>query len=231
MDLEAEYWKDRKQIRENLDMSQTTLCMFRKYLFPKSRINSSSCKTKSVLPSFGAGAGYIHRPPTLLERSILPAIRSSDSPDSIESSSSPSQAQLTIFYAGVINVYDNVPVDKAQAIMLLAGESSLSKPTHLPNSSETTKSVVLPRSNSFRSSQSELPIARKTSLQHFLERRRHRITSKSPYSNIDSDEKRKTSKSPYSNKNSDDKERENKHSEGDYILTTFQGIVNIHGLS
>nr|QTY21848.1 putative jasmonate ZIM domain protein 1 [Calohypnum plumiforme] len=36
----------------------------------------------------------------------------------------PSTTQLTIFYAGMVNVYNDVPFDKAQAIMLLAGSGN-----------------------------------------------------------------------------------------------------------
>ncbi|XP_020082227.1 protein TIFY 6a [Ananas comosus] len=35
-----------------------------------------------------------------------------------------SLAQLTIFYAGVVNVFDNVPLDKAQELMLFASKAS-----------------------------------------------------------------------------------------------------------
>ncbi|KAJ0981296.1 hypothetical protein J5N97_009551 [Dioscorea zingiberensis] len=36
----------------------------------------------------------------------------------------PTTAQLTIFYGGTVNVYDDVPLDKAQAIMFLASSGS-----------------------------------------------------------------------------------------------------------
>uniref|UniRef100_A0A0D6R1C3 Tify domain-containing protein n=1 Tax=Araucaria cunninghamii TaxID=56994 RepID=A0A0D6R1C3_ARACU len=44
----------------------------------------------------------------------------------------PSCAQLTIFYAGTVNVYDDVPADKAQGLMLLAASARSTKTTNLP---------------------------------------------------------------------------------------------------
>jgi hypothetical protein len=39
-------------------------------------------------------------------------------------------AQLTIFYAGVVNVYDDISLEKAQAIMMLAGNANSRSSTH-----------------------------------------------------------------------------------------------------
>ncbi|KAJ7968003.1 Tify [Quillaja saponaria] len=107
------------------------------------------------------------------------------------SESENSTAQLTIFYAGVINVFDNVSFDKAQAIMLLAGENSLSKPavTEIPKGevkSPPHQSSLTP----VRKLKAGLPVARRYSLQCFLEKRRKRIVNKSPYAPLNPKDKK-----------------------------------------
>ncbi|OIT21055.1 PREDICTED: protein TIFY 6B-like [Nicotiana attenuata] len=55
-------------------------------------------------------------------------------------------AQLTIFYAGSVSVYDNISPEKAQAIMLLAGNA---QPAGIPSTTSTASPVQrIPKSSS-----------------------------------------------------------------------------------
>ncbi|KAA8536576.1 hypothetical protein F0562_029054 [Nyssa sinensis] len=163
--------------------------LFRKYLFTKSQHNigktnaeeSQAIRKAPPRPLIPPKCGGGFRPTSNLERVLLPEIKN-DAVFQTSSGDKGSTAQLTIFYSGNINVYDNVPIDKAQAIMLLAGGSSFAAPvvTKLP---DNDLKKPLQRSNlpSVCKLQAELPIARKHSLQCFLKKRRDRIINKSPY--------------------------------------------------
>ncbi|KAK9055573.1 hypothetical protein SSX86_026657 [Deinandra increscens subsp. villosa] len=73
---------------------------------------------------------------------------------------------LTIFYNGQVMVFNDLAPEKVQEIMKLAEQ----KP---PNSDEPSKYTTV--------TASDLPIARKASLARFLEKRKDRITARSPY--------------------------------------------------
>lgn len=114
-----------------------------------------------------------------------------------------SRAQLTIFYGGTVNVYNDIPANKAQAILLIAGGGNYSNYPIIPvapngrESQITELKTLHPRMELSKGSQiqhapasckmyADLPLARKYSLQRFLEKRKDRLNAnaKSPYSTV-----------------------------------------------
>ncbi|CAF2338809.1 unnamed protein product [Brassica napus] len=111
--------------------------------------------------------------------------------------------QLTIFFGGKVRVFDGIPADKIQEIIRIAAAAAKSIETknsantspvaspalnRAPSLSSTSNAAASPAAQSFPvhpisfcRSAADLPIARRHSLQRFLEKRRDRLVSKNPY--------------------------------------------------
>ncbi|KQJ96453.1 protein TIFY 11e [Brachypodium distachyon] len=79
----------------------------------------------------------------------------------------PAQAQLTIFYGGRVVVLEDCPADKAAALVRLAAAAAAAAP-------EKKKKEL------------DLPVARKASLQQFMDKRKARLAARAkPYRRAD----------------------------------------------
>ncbi|KAJ1291865.1 hypothetical protein BS78_02G349100 [Paspalum vaginatum] len=109
--------------------------------------------------------------------------------------------QLTIFYGGKVLVFNDFPADKAKDLMQLASKGSPvvenvvlpqpSAPTAATDSAKVHKAMPAPvislpgvqadAQKPTRPNASDMPIARKASLHRFLEKRKDRLNTKTPY--------------------------------------------------
>lgn len=87
----------------------------------------------------------------------------------------PERAQLTIFYGGTMVVFDDFPAEKAEELMQLAGSCNPPAAPDVGGAAAVCQNALgqpcLP----------DMPIARKASLQRFLEKRKNRLAERDPY--------------------------------------------------
>ncbi|KAL1189064.1 Protein TIFY 3B [Cardamine amara subsp. amara] len=135
--------------------------------------------------------------------SIAAEARSTEMLSSESDASKVLPTQLTIFFGGSVTVLDGISAEKVQEILLIAAAAA-AKSTDTKNSTtvnpvpspalnrapsfSSTSTVASPavqsfpiQSISFCRSAADLPIARRHSLQRFLEKRRDRLVNKNPY--------------------------------------------------
>ncbi|CAL9150334.1 protein TIFY 10a-like [Musa acuminata AAA Group] len=103
-----------------------------------------------------------------------------------EESTKPSDAkeigkdQLTIFYGGQILVFDNFPADKAKDLLLMASKESIADPAADCTSNEPAVALQSSLPEPGQANSSDMPIARRNSLNRFLGKRKDRM-GQAPY--------------------------------------------------
>lgn len=142
---------------------------------------STSCVTTSMV-----------NPSVIQKNSFLPVAAGvyPSSPATSNATAVPGKqpcTQLTMFYAGTVNVYDNVPVEKAQVLMHLAASVRSTKMTNLPSRSSAmpmsiaTAGHAMPITSPFSSNQPNrvFPVTSQAPLQ-----KAHAIAQPNPYSAV-----------------------------------------------
>ncbi|XP_044960472.1 protein TIFY 11e-like [Hordeum vulgare subsp. vulgare] len=102
---------------------------------------------------------------------VLPLMPGAEMPaqDAHAAGPAPVNAQITIFYAGKVLVLDEVPADRAAELLRVAAASGTAR-------------------GSCEAADGDLPMARKASLQRFMEKRKGRLAARAvPYSRPECD--------------------------------------------
>ncbi|CAN6485532.1 unnamed protein product [Victoria cruziana] len=116
----------------------------------------------------------------------------------ISSDGPPGTSPLTIFYNGTVNVF-NVPSDTAEKLIKLAANGK-SMPADPPARSTPPGSAPAAHAdvgNTLNKLSQDLPIARRKSLQRFLEKRKDRLSSTLPYEEAADQQDKKSAGTPY----------------------------------
>ncbi|XP_062148281.1 protein TIFY 10A isoform X2 [Alnus glutinosa] len=161
-----------------------------------------ACRYLKPVDLFPQPAGFS----TSFPKEEIPQIAADSSRVKSCATAEPERAQMTIFYAGQVIVFNEFPADKAKEVMLLASKgtsqslttnqqafaSNLAKTSVDSTSSVVTGSSAVPPNLGNKEIQEhvqpppqplacELPIARRASLHRFLEKRKDRVTARAPY--------------------------------------------------
>ncbi|RLN19942.1 protein TIFY 10B-like [Panicum miliaceum] len=114
---------------------------------------------------------------------LFPTRAGTSQPSSQERPVVREKAPLTIVYDGRVLVFEDYPADKAEELMQLAGSGTSAAPQNkeAPAAVQQEKPAANP---SAAAALPDLPIARKASLQRFLQKRKHRINTAEPYSKV-----------------------------------------------
>ncbi|KAG6502058.1 protein TIFY 10a-like [Zingiber officinale] len=89
--------------------------------------------------------------------------------------------QLTIFYAGEVLVFNNYPADRAKDLMQMASKESVAAQNFSFSTPHIAAAGAECNSKPETKLAQDMPIMRRNSLHRFLEKRKDRIHSKSPY--------------------------------------------------
>ncbi|XP_022955789.1 protein TIFY 10b-like [Cucurbita moschata] len=120
------------------------------------------------------------RPPAIMN--LLTNMENPEEKEAVGLFLPPSATQMTIFYCGKVLVFNDLPSEKAEEIMTMAGKgivpSSRSAATVV---SDKVTEPVTTREQPPTKVSDDLPIARRASLHRFFEKRKDRVTARAPY--------------------------------------------------